>query len=255
MKPERIVLLARESSATAILYHALAKNFDVRVIFEEPLSTGRLLRSRARRLGAGTVFGQVLFQVLVAKPMGALSKARRAAILLEHNASDAAIPGAAVVRTRSVNDPACWELVRSLAPRAAVINGTRILSKKAIAALGVPVLNTHVGITPMYRGVHGAYWALVKGDRLHCGVTVHLVDEGIDTGSILYQEAIDPGPHDNFTTYPTLQMAVGGKLMASAVNDVMSGSVHTHPVEGPSQRWEIPTLWAYLANRIGRGVR
>lgn len=252
--PERIVLLGRKSDATAILYNALAPHFDVRVVYEQPPSTMHLLRSRVRRLGIWRVFGQVLFQLLVAKPLGALSKARRDAILADLDASDAAIPHQAIARTASVNDPACWELVRSLAPRAVVINGTRILSKKAIAAFDVPVLNTHVGITPRYRGVHGAYWALAQGDRQHCGVTVHLVDEGIDTGGILYQQVIDPTPHDDFSTYPTMQMAVGSKLMVRAVNDLLAGTLRMHSVEGASRRWEFPTLWAYLANWL-RGAK
>lgn len=252
---ERIVLLGREGSATAILYHALVRDFDVRVVFECPPSTGQLLRSRARRLGWWEVFGQLLFQVLVAKPMAWMSGARRAEILAQHNASDTAIPHDATSKVPSVNTPACWDLVRALAPQVVVINGTRILSKKAIAALGVPILNTHVGITPTYRGVHGAYWALAQGDIEHCGVTVHLVDEGIDTGGILFQALIEPTEKDNFNTYPTLQMVEGSKLMVKAVHEIIGERALLKPATGPSRRWNHPTLWAYLANRFRRGVR
>ena len=66
------------------------------------------------------------------------------------------------------------------------------------------------GITPLYRGVHGAYWALAEGRRDLCGVTVHRVDAGIDTGEVLAQVLIDPTPQDNFVTYPWLQVAEGG---------------------------------------------
>lgn len=252
--PDRIVLLARESSATAILYHALAPHFEVRVVYEQPPTTWRLLRSRAKRLGAFTVIGQVLFQVLVAKPLGWFSRERKTEILRTSGASDAPLPAQQIAWTKSVNDPACWEQVRALAPRAVVINGTRILSKRAIAALGVPVLNTHVGITPMYRGVHGAYWALAQGDRAHCGATVHLVDEGVDTGSILHQAMIAPTVADNFCTYPTLQMVAGSRLMVQAVEEVIAGTHQPRKPQGADRRWEIPTLWDYCTNRL-RGVR
>jgi methionyl-tRNA formyltransferase len=43
----------------------------------------------------------------------------------------------------------------------------------------------HAGITPRYRGTHGGYWVLLNNDPGHCGVTIHLVDPGIDTGSIV----------------------------------------------------------------------
>lgn len=252
---ERIVLLGREGSATAILYHSLVRDFDVRVVFEQPPSTGQLLRSRVRRLGWWEVLGQLLFQVLVAKPMAWMSGARRKGILVQHNASDAPIPQDVTSTVSSVNVPACWDLVRSLAPQVIVINGTRILSKKGIAALGVPILNTHVGITPMYRGVHGAYWALAQGDPEHCGVTVHLVDEGVDTGGILYQALIEPTVKDNFCTYPTLQMVVGSKLMVKAVHDIIGERAVLEPANGPSRRWNHPTLWTYLTNRLRRAVR
>lgn len=250
---ERIVLLGREGSATAILYHALKQDFDVRVVHEQPPTTTHLLRSRMRRLGLWQVIGQALFQLLVAKPLGWMSGARRQEILLEHHASDAPIAASGTVP--SVNDAVCWELVRTLSPRVVVINGTRILSEKTIEALGVPVLNTHVGITPMYRGVHGAYWALAMGDREHCGVTVHLVDAGVDTGGILRQALIAPTVKDNFATYPVMQMAVGSKLMVEAVHEVVAGKANPKQAIGPSRRWNHPTLWSYLANKLFRGVR
>ena len=111
------------------------------------------------------------------------------------------------------------------------------------------------GITPMYRGVHGAYWALVQDDRAHCGVTVHHVDAGVDTGYILHQAVIQPTAADNFSTYPTLQMVSGSKLMVKAVREVIDGTTIPRKPEGSDRRWEIPTLWQYLRNRSRSGVR
>ncbi len=253
--PERIVLLARKSMATAILYNALAPHFDVRVVYERPPSMRVLLRSRIKRLGWWKVLGQVLFQVIIAKPQARRAAARQQAIMREHGASDTAIPDDRTRACGSVNSEDCWKAVQSLAPKVVVINGTRILSAKTINALGVPVLNTHVGITPMYRGVHGAYWALVQEDQAHCGVTVHMVDEGIDTGAVLYQTTIAPTKADNFSTYPTLQMAAGAALMVKAVGEVIAGTARPQVPKGPSERWHHPTLWAYWQHRIRKGVR
>jgi folate-dependent phosphoribosylglycinamide formyltransferase PurN len=70
-------------------------------------------------------------------------------------------------------------------------------------------INTYTGITPLYRDVHGGYWALFQNDKENCDVTVLLVDEGIDTGNIIYQFLIQPTKHDNFSTYPLLQLSEG----------------------------------------------
>ncbi|MEO8590919.1 MAG: formyl transferase [Flavobacteriales bacterium] len=255
MTGERVVLLGRENASTALLYHALTREFDTRVVLEQGPSTWSLLRSRMRRLGVVKVFGQMLFQLLVATPMGALSKARRRDILSASGASTEPIPDNVITRVPTVNGATCWEALGSLEPAVVAINGTRILSAKTIAAIGRPILNTHVGMTPRYRGVHGAYWALVNNDREHCGVTVHVVDEGIDTGGVLYQATIEPTAHDNFTTYPLLQMVTGAPLLVRAVGDAMRGELKLVPGPSGDARWYHPTLWQYVRNRLGKGVK
>lgn len=255
MADEPIVLLAREGESTNILYHALAARFPVRVIFEEPPSKWKLLRWRAGRVGWPRVLGQLLFQFLVAAPQLRRSAPRRAEIVAEAGCSTAPPPQGLTTRTPSVNSHDCHQQVRAMGPKAVVINGTRILTKATLAALQVPVLNTHAGITPRYRGVHGAYWALVNRDPEHCGVTVHLVDEGVDTGGILHQERISPGPQDNFSTYPTLQMVAGSRLLGQAVQEVIAGTAKETQGPAGSTRWYHPTLWQYCRNRRATGVR
>jgi folate-dependent phosphoribosylglycinamide formyltransferase PurN len=145
--------------------------------------------------------------------------------------------------------------ILATAPRVVVINGTRILKKATLEALKVPVLNTHVGITPRYRGVHGAYWALVNRDRAHCGVTVHFVAPGIDTGGVIHQRTIDVTERDNFTTYPVLQMAVGSTILVRAVQEVLDGTVRTIAGTPDDKRWYHPTILEYLTHRIAKGVK
>lgn len=255
MAGERVLLIARDSAATRLLFHALATRFDVHVLLEHAPTTTSLLRSRIKRLGLATVIGQVLFQLLVAKPQSWLSRRRREEIIRSYGASTAPIPDNRIQRIGTVNSDACIDLVRQFAPSALAINGTRILKEATIRAFAVPVLNTHVGITPMYRGVHGAYWALAQNDRANCGVTIHLVDAGIDTGGIIHQAIIEPTSADNFSTYPVLQMAVGAPLLVSAMDDAIAGRSVTQPPDGPSRRWNHPTLWQYVANRLSKGVK
>ena len=46
-----------------------------------------------------------------------------------------------------------------------VVNGCRIISKKILNNVPAKFINTHEGITPKYRGIHGCYWALVNKDK------------------------------------------------------------------------------------------
>ena len=90
--------------------------------------------------------------------------------------------------------------------------------------------------------------------RQIAGVTVHLVDTGIDTGAILYQERIMPEKRDNFSTYPYLQLAAGLPLLARGGADALSGRLAPIEIDLPSKLWSHPTLWSYLAAGLGRGA-
>jgi len=56
-------------------------------------------------------------------------------------------------------------------------------------------------------GVHGCYRALAEGDADSVGATIHLLDEGIDTGPIIAQRRFAVTHEDSFVTYPYLHAA------------------------------------------------
>lgn len=153
-----------------------------------------------------------------------------------------------------MNSKDCLAQLQHLAPSVVVINGTRILGRTTLHSMTAPVVNTLVGITPKYRGVHGAYWALASRDPVHCGVTVHLVDESVDTGGILRQALIHPCRQDDFTNYPLLQMAARSRILREALHDLLDGKAMLQaPPEG-DRRWYHPTLWQHAINFLRTGT-
>jgi methionyl-tRNA formyltransferase len=112
----------------------------------------------------------------------------------------------------------------------------------------------HVGITPKYRGVHGGYWSLVNNDENNFGVTIHYVDTGIDTGSIIYQATAARAPRDNFVTYPLLQLAAGIPLLKKALDELPKAGNHTGKKD-VSRLWSHPTAWGYLYRRLFKGKK
>ena len=252
-----IILLAGEGDSTRIVYHALAQRYSVQcVILEEPVQRGEFLKKRLKRLGWKTVVGQILFRGAVVPWLRWTSAQRIATVLRENGLDRGPIEEAVLRRVPSVNHESAISHLRDCNPAVVVVNGTRILTEAVLAAVPAPFLNMHAGITPLYRGVHGAYWALAQRDREHCGVTVHLVDKGIDTGGIVAQARIETDPDDNFVTYAYLQVAAGVQLLLRAVEQALSGSLATcPPPAGPSRLWTHPTLSQYLSQRRKAGVK
>jgi methionyl-tRNA formyltransferase len=254
---ERIVLLAGEDASTNIVWHALQARWpDVPAILEAPGSRLALLRRRVRKLGLATVAGQLAFRAAVVPALEAAAERRRGEILREHRLDDSPIRGE-VVRVQSANGADAHAALRRLAPAVVVVNGTRILSAETLGCVAAPFINTHAGITPFCRGVHGGYWALADGRPELVGTTVHLVDTGIDTGKVLAQATFRPGPGDSFATYPVLHTAAGIPLLLEAVAAALEGRLAPRPslVDGPSRLRSHPTAWGYLWRRVTRGVR
>ncbi|PWF48937.1 formyl transferase [Massilia glaciei] len=237
------------------MYHGIAAEVEVACVVLENKPSGRtLIERRIKRLGLAKVAGQLLFQVAnrLLKPA---FQPRVRQLIADYQLVDREAPHAITRKVETVNSPEVIALLRQIGPDAIVVNGTRIISKDVLAAVDAPFINTHMGITPKYRGVHGAYWALANGDPENCGVTVHLVDQGIDTGGVLYQDIIRPQDNDNFNTYPLHQMAKAIPLMRAALEDVRQRRISVKNGVAPSVLWHHPTLIGYLGKWLRKGVK
>lgn len=64
-----------------------------------------------------------------------------------------------------------------------------IVSKETILSLNCPIINLHMSFLPYNRGAHPIFWAFY--DQNKCGITIHELNEGIDTGPIIYRKKIE----------------------------------------------------------------
>ena len=249
-----VVFLTTGSDLGKIAASRLAEAFpDVTIVVERPASRRDLLRSRIKRLGLGHVVGQIGF-VGVARILHHASQRRIREILHQHHLEPRWPDGCERIEVPSVNSPECLACLAELKPRVILVLGTRILSRATLAAIDVPLINYHAGITPKYRGVHGGYWARTEGDLANFGVTVHLVDPGIDTGAVLYQARLVPAPSDNYATFPYLQLATVLPLLEQAAHDALASKLAPQTVDLPSRLWSHPTIWGYLAAGLFSGA-
>jgi methionyl-tRNA formyltransferase len=68
--------------------------------------------------------------------------------------------------------------------------------------IGIPkggIINCHAGKLPFYRGRNVLNWVLIN-DETEFGITIHFVDQGIDTGDIISQNVFSIDDNDNYST-------------------------------------------------------
>jgi folate-dependent phosphoribosylglycinamide formyltransferase PurN len=254
MPTDRVVLLTTEGESGRVAARYLAARFPaLTVIVETPVSRSLLLRRRIRRLGLVHVGGQLAF-MLFQRIQQRLSKSRITEIIRKADL-DARWPAdREIIRVPSVNSPECIDHLRRLQPRAILVMGTRIIGAEVLRSVDAPFINYHAGVTPKYRGVHGGYWAKAQGDDDNFGVTIHLVDEGIDTGSVLHQARPATSAKDNYSSYPYLQLAAALPLLERSAREAIAGTLSPQRVDLPSRLWSHPTLWTYIQTGLWRGV-
>jgi len=130
-------------------------------------------------------------------------------------------------------DRAAWELrladaVSASGAELVVLAGfMRILGGAFLARWPDRVVNVHPSLLPAFRGAHAVEEALAAGVRV-TGVTVHLVDELVDHGPILAQEAVAVHPDDTAGTLHARLQEVEHRLLPACVEALARGRVSLH---------------------------
>ncbi|MEE3849171.1 phosphoribosylglycinamide formyltransferase [Gordonia sp. LSe1-13] len=178
--------------------------------------TGSLLSSLIGRADDGAPFRIVA--VAVDRPCRAADIAR------DHD-----IP---TVLCRVVDHPdrAAWDAaltgqVEAFEPQWVITAGfMKILGPVFLSRFGGRIVNSHPALLPSFPGAHGVADALAHGVKV-TGTTVHLVDEGVDTGPILAQEPVAIHRDDTEDTLHERIKSVERQLLADVVTALVTKGV------------------------------
>ncbi|NAY91647.1 methionyl-tRNA formyltransferase [Muricauda sp. JGD-17] len=106
----------------------------------------------------------------------------------------------------------------------------QIFRKNVIDIPKYKTINCHAGKLPFYRGRNILNWALIN-DEKEFGITVHYVDEGIDTGDIILQRTYPITEEDNYKSLLEVAYVECAKILLEAVLMFQQG-----PVKGVDQK-------------------
>lgn len=96
-------------------------------------------------------------------------------------------------------------------------------------------INCHAGKLPFYRGRNILNWALIN-DEKEFGITVHFIDEGIDTGDIILQRTFSITDEDNYNSLLNISYKECANILYDAIKIIQEGNINPikqseiHPV-------------------------
>jgi methionyl-tRNA formyltransferase len=162
----------------------------------------------------------------------------------------------------TLRDPAAQAEFAALGADAAVVAAYGlILPPNILAAPRFGCLNVHAALLPRWRGAAPIQRAILAGDR-ETGVTIMQMDAGLDTGSILLQEAVPIGPRTTGGVLSQTLATLGSRLILEALDGVVRGGLtpRPQPAEGVTyaaklRREEAWLDWLKPAEALERQVR
>ena len=116
----------------------------------------------------------------------------------------------------------------------------RILPPAILAVPAHGCLNIHASLLPAYRGAAPIQWSIVRGEK-KTGVTIMLMDEGMDTGPILAQEAVPIPPDMNAGELSDQLSALGARMITEVIDSYLAGHITPRP-QDPARAFAIPML-------------
>jgi methionyl-tRNA formyltransferase len=138
--------------------------------------------------------------------------------------------GLPILQPASLRAPEAVDQVAGLAPQALVVAAYGKLLPPAL--LGVPprgVLNVHPSLLPRHRGPSPVATAILEEDEV-AGVTIMLLDQGMDTGPILAQEVLGPIlPQDTTETLTPRLFHLGAGLLVRTLERWERGELSPQP--------------------------
>jgi methionyl-tRNA formyltransferase len=261
-----LLLLTHEGPGARLLAARLQAQVGLAGILLQDLSQAAALRPSRRVLTAvGRLVGpqrlaglrRLLRRVRMSRQERQLASAeeawqRRAFDMLqaqtgrEGRAWPAGVP---LLRTADVHAAPTLAWCAALAPRLLLVFGGPLVRPPLLGLARHGAVNVHTSLLPEFRGNNPEFWQVHAGDFSHAGVTVHVIDAGVDTGDILAQWPLEVRPPMDPALLRAHGLLLAAKQVPLLVPALLAGPLEGRP-QGPSSHRTFRSRDVTLAARL-----
>ncbi len=167
-----------------------------------------------------------------------------------------------VYQPESIKNSDSLEIIEKLKPDVIIVVAYgKILPKAILNSAEYGCINVHASLLPHYRGAAPIQWAVLNGDK-ETGVSIMQMDEGIDTGDILFTEKTEIGQNETSAELFDRLSLIGAEALIQALDRVEKGSIS--PVPQPEGEYQYASMidksmcridWRKSADEIHNQVR
>ena len=166
-----------------------------------------------------------------------------------------------LIELDSFDDQEIYQEVVSLNVDLFIVVAYRILPIKYLEIPKFGAINIHASLLPKYRGAAPIQWALMNGDEF-TGISIFQIEKKVDTGKIIFQEAIKIENEDNFETLSIKLSELGGEALIKSLDMLDKGKTNL-TIQDNSQFTRAPKInkdmlkinWSWPGEKINNWVR
>lgn len=129
-----------------------------------------------------------------------------------------------VLQPLSLKDPQFLEDLKAWKADIFVVVAFRMLPKVVWEMPKLGTFNLHAALLPQYRGAAPINWAVINGEKT-TGVTTFMIDDGMDTGGIMYRYDCRIGPDETVGEVHDKLMEMGATLVVNTVEAIIENNV------------------------------
>ncbi len=198
----RIVILSTETAHHTYFINTISREFDVAAVFYETKPAS--------------------FPYDVASPFARQEEDFERENFFKDTPNRILAP-LSVYRVGTVNSLEFTREAEKIGPALGLVFGCGRIEPRIFSVFTKGLINVHRGIAPKYRGLDSDLWAIRNDDFENIGVTLHYVEEGLDTGNILAMEHVKYYPQDKIyhLRYKTTVMAAN--MMLNVIKSLSRG--------------------------------
>ena len=157
-------------------------------------------------------------------------------------------------RVQSINDTEAVGVLQRSRPDIILVYGTNVIRQPVFSMPRLGTVNAHGGWLPGYRGLDTNLWTAYEGRPQDMAVTLHFIDQDIDTGAVILQRRIQPVPGlclQNLRYHTTL---ICCDLFAEVLRQAQAGKLDAVPQREEENRYfgPMPTLLKLVTDRVLR---
>ncbi len=161
--------------------------------------------------------------------------------------------GIPVDYTDNPNSRFFLDKLKELAPDVIINQSQFIIKKELLSIAPLGMLNRHNALLPKNRGRLTPFWVLYKGEK-ETGVSIHFVDEGVDSGPVVIQKKIAVEKGETFASLAHKNYLYAPQAMLEALTKLEKGDTNYQSNPNSEATYNtVPTLaqaWDYRSKRI-----